>query len=55
MDGKFKIDAPAGSMLQFSSIGFDTQKVKASSSPLRVTMVDNSTTLKDVQVVAYGT
>lgn len=55
MDGKFKIDAPVGSMIQISSIGFDTQKVKASSSPLRVTMVDNSTTLKDVQVVAYGT
>ena len=55
MDGKFKIDALAGAVLQISSIGYESQKVKVSSSPLRVIMAENSTMLKDVQVVAYGT
>ena len=56
IDGNFQLDVPAGTTLQISSIGYNTQKIKVPmGGRMRITLTDNATTLKDVQVVAYGT
>ena len=54
VNGVFSIVASRGSTLQISSIGYKTANVKVTESLLHIVMKDNATTLKDVQVVAYG-
>jgi TonB-linked SusC/RagA family outer membrane protein len=55
-DGKFSIEAPANSALVVSYIGFTTQEVQVnSSSPVRVTLMEEARNLSDVVVIGYGT
>lgn len=53
--GTFKLQAPLGSKLVISSIGYETATVVVDKPDLKVTMKDNSQQLGEVQVVAYGT
>ncbi len=55
-DGTFKINAPAGAILVFSSIGFNQQEQTVSGqSVINVSMVQSNAQLNEVVVVAYGT
>ncbi|QNP52228.1 TonB-dependent receptor plug domain-containing protein [Hymenobacter qilianensis] len=54
-DGSFTLTAPAGATLTISSIGYVTQEVPASASPISVALAEDVTQLADVVVVGYGT
>lgn len=54
IDGVFEINAPKGSTLVISSIGFKSQKVYVSGGDMRVVLETESTTLDEVVVVGYG-
>nr|WP_036877995.1 TonB-dependent receptor [Xylanibacter oryzae] len=53
LDGAFNIKAKAGAKLKISYVGYDTQTVSAHSG-MKVTLVENTTMLQNVEVVAYG-
>ena len=53
VDGRYQIDAPAGSTLVFSFIGFRTQQVPAGN-PANIVLVQDRTSLDESVVVAYG-
>jgi TonB-linked SusC/RagA family outer membrane protein len=52
--GKFKINAPLGSTLRFSSIGYISQDVKVSSNSINVILQTEDTALEEVVIVGYG-
>lgn len=54
IDGNFTVDAPKGSTLEISYIGYKTQTVKAAASPVHVTLEENNQALNEVVVVGYG-
>ena len=54
-NGSYKINATAGSTLQFSYVGYATQSVKVSGTTVNVSLVQTDSKLEDVVVVAYGT
>ena len=54
IDGVFKLNVPVGTKLIVSYIGFEEQRVIAQSEKMKITLSENSTMLKDVEVVAYG-
>ncbi len=54
MDGHFAVAAKPGQKLRVSYLGYET-KVVVAKSGMVVKMEESSTTLKDVEVVAYGT
>ena len=55
-DGNFNINAKEGEILKISMVGFDAVSVKASLSPMTVTLKDSKDTeLKEVVVIGYGT
>ena len=54
IDGVFKLNVPVGTKLIVSYIGFEEQTVIAQSEKMKITLSENSTMLKDVEVVAYG-
>jgi Ca-activated chloride channel family protein len=55
-DGKFSIKAKKGETLEFSFVGMEKQTVKIeNSSNYNIALVDNSQSLEEVVVVAYGT
>ncbi|MGO4770171.1 SusC/RagA family TonB-linked outer membrane protein [Flavobacterium sp. W22_SRS_FK3] len=55
-DGKYAIDVPANATLQFSFIGFSTQKVAvAGKTSINVVLKSSAEDLKDVVVIGYGT
>ncbi len=55
MDGKYKINASAKAILEFSFIGFDTKQVSVNGrSVINLKMTTSSTDLDAVVVVAYG-
>ncbi len=54
MDGNFQINANPGTKIKVSYVGFETQTLTVKNS-MRITMIEDSkTTLKGVEVVAYG-
>jgi TonB-linked SusC/RagA family outer membrane protein len=53
--GKFTITASTGATLRFSSIGYATQEISASSSTVNVTLTSDATNMDEVVVVGYGT
>lgn len=54
MDGNFQINAKAGTKIKVSYVGFESQTLTVKNG-MRITMVEDSkTTLKGVEVVAYG-
>lgn len=55
IDGNFSLTAPAGSVLEFTFIGFTTVERKATSEPMVVTMNEDTQTLDEVVVIGYGT
>ena len=55
-DGNFTLEAPEGSLLAISYIGFKPQEVRASgTSPLQVKMREDTEALDEVIVIGYGT
>ena len=54
IDGNFSVNAPAGSTLKFSYVGYKPQSVKGSGN-MNITLEEDNTTLEDVVVVGYGT
>lgn len=54
VDGKFVLNAPAGSIVEISFIGFKTLEIKATSD-MKVSLSEDSETLDEVVVVGYGT
>ncbi|MEY4459922.1 MAG: hypothetical protein RIT38_1152, partial [Bacteroidota bacterium] len=49
--GAFSINAKAGDLLEFSIVGFESKKVKATTSPLNVVLSASTTDLQDVILV----
>lgn len=55
-DGAFRLTAPAGTTtLVITYVGYATQEVPAGSGAVSVALVQTSTSLNDIVVVAYGT
>ena len=55
LDGKYTINAPAGSNLKISYIGYASQSITlANAQPLKVTMGEDTQTLDEVVVTALG-
>ena len=54
IDGKFSVNAPAGSTLKFSYVGYKPLTQKAGAN-MNITMEEDNTTLEDVVVIGYGT
>ena len=54
IDGNFSVNAPAGSTLKFSYVGYKPQSLKAGAN-MNITLEEDNTTLEDVVVVGYGT
>ena len=54
IDGNFSINAPAGSTIKFSYVGYKPQSVKGSGN-MNITLEEDNTTLEDVVVIGYGT
>ena len=54
IDGNFTVNAPAGSNIKFSYVGYKPQTLKASAN-MNITLEEDNTTLEDVVVVGYGT
>lgn len=54
IDGRFEINAPIGSTLVVSYIGFESQNVKVESQSLTVQLKNNAKDIGEVVVVGYG-
>ena len=54
-DGKFTINAPVGSQLEISYIGYKTQIVTVGEAPVKLKLKEDSQALDEVIVVGYGT
>ena len=54
INGNFSVNAPAGSTLKFSYVGYKPQTAKGSGN-MTITLEEDNTTLEDVVVVGYGT
>ena len=54
-NGNFSINAPVGSTLTISSVGFVTQEVTALNTPMNVELQVNDATLNEVVVIGYQT
>ena len=54
IDGNFSVNAPAGSTIKFSYVGYKPQTAKGSGN-MTITLEEDNTTLEDVVVVGYGT
>ena len=54
MDGKYSITVPAGSTIVFSSVGYVTQEITASSNTLDVVLAQDTQMLEETVVVGYG-
>lgn len=56
LDGKFQIEAEAGDILQFSSIGYVSQDIKADNKrSLNIVMAEDTEALDEIVVIGYGT
>ena len=54
VDGNFTFEAPAGSTLIISYIGYQTQELKAGNTPLKIVLSEDSEKLDEVVVIGYG-
>lgn len=54
-NGSFSIQSNADSDLEFSFVGYLTQNVKASTTPLRIVLEEDRTLLNEAVVIGYGT
>lgn len=55
LDGNFSIVAEIGQTLEVSYIGYETRRVKITSSQVKIELAENSSVLDEVVVVGYGT
>jgi TonB-linked SusC/RagA family outer membrane protein len=55
INGDFTLTVPAGSVLQISSIGYETESVSARQGKMEITLKEQSVEVDEVVVVAYGT
>ena len=55
LDGNFSINASAGSAIEFSYIGYNTQTLKATGKSLSVKMTPDNKVMDEVVVIGYGT
>jgi len=53
LDGNFEIEVPDGSVLEISSIGYETRKVKATAK-MNIVLVEDAELLNESVVVGYG-
>lgn len=53
LDGNFEIDVPSGAILEISSIGYETRKVKATPK-MNIVLVEDAELLNESVVVGYG-
>ncbi|MGN0188443.1 MAG: SusC/RagA family TonB-linked outer membrane protein, partial [Candidatus Cryptobacteroides sp.] len=54
IDGRFSVNAPSGSTLEISLMGYKTLEVKAAASLGRIALAADVQLLDEVQVIAYG-
>lgn len=54
-DGHFSLEAPIGSQLEFSYIGYKTQILTVGNAPVKLKMKEDSQALDEVIVIGYGT
>lgn len=54
MDGEFTLQAPAGSVIQFSFIGYETVEAVATAEPMLIVMKENTMVVDEVVVTALG-
>ncbi|GGH08680.1 hypothetical protein GCM10011418_06240 [Sphingobacterium alkalisoli] len=54
-NGRFSINAPIGSVLRFTSVGYQPKDVSVSTNQLVVTLAPDDNPLEEVVVVGYGT
>jgi len=55
-EGRFRITAPANAVLVFSNIGFESQEVNASASPINITLkFAQQKSLQEVVITGYST
>lgn len=54
LDGSFQIDAKQGDVLEFTSLGYVTQTITYSGSPINITMLKDESALEEVVVTAIG-
>ena len=54
LDGRFSLQVSGTVTLEVTYIGFKPQKVTVSGNSVKVTLVDDNTTLNDVVVIGYG-
>lgn len=54
-EGKFTLEAPVGSQLEISYIGYKTQIITVGNAPVKLKMKEDSQALDEVIVVGYGT
>lgn len=55
LDGDFTLNAPDGSLLSISYVGYTTQELRAdASSPMRIVLHEDTELLDEVVVVGYG-
>ena len=53
-DGNFSVNAPAGTTIKVSYVGFKSQTLKGGDN-MNITLEEDNTTLEDVVVIGYGT
>jgi hypothetical protein len=53
-DGNFRLDIPAGTLLKFSMVGYETQSAPAASS-MQIKLKTSNKALEEVVVIGYGT
>ena len=54
LDGKFSVNAPAGTSIKVSYVGFKPQTLKGGAN-MNIVLEEDNTTLEDVVVIGYGT
>lgn len=54
-NGRFSLDAPAGSYIEVSFIGYHTQRVKVSGGTMEIILKEDNELLDEVVVIGYGT
>ena len=54
-DGNFSLQAKSGDVLLVSYMGYKSQEVKATASPMRITLKPDNVMLEEVVAVGYGT
>ncbi|WP_339925592.1 TonB-dependent receptor [uncultured Cyclobacterium sp.] len=56
LDGNFSMEVAEGSVLQFSFIGYESQRITVGNqSSLTITLIEDQSSLEEVVVVGYGT